>query len=411
MKKELYLPCMRGCLGDWVYYVCMMKLGEVSSRVSFAEIIHNNKALSDLIQRKLNDGRGREIKEYLLNNKERFFNSMIVAVYGGDPEWFELGGISSKHKELTEMDDSVLGGLGILRFNGAEKLYALDGQHRLAGIKQSVKESKKLAEEDLSVIFVAHKKTVKGFERSRRLFTILNKTAKKVSKGEIIALDEDEVMAIITRRLIEESDIFSEDKISYQKGNNIPSTNKTSLTTIENLYDLLEILYKNIIYNKDNNELKNNRPTDVQLDKYYSDTLVFFKLLFKKIPSLKEFYSDKYTDAVLKYRTKDGGSIYYRPIGLSIIFTVLARLRKKYTVEDAVNMIAKLPSDLSLSPYKGIVWHPTNKTIITRGKALCIRLLLFMLNEEKNEVRLLNDYKKAMGEGYAGILLPDKLVP
>ena len=50
--------------------------------------------------------------------------------------------------------------------------------------------------DEVSVIFVAHEATSQGLERTRRLFTTLNKTDRPVSKGDIIALDEDDVVAI-----------------------------------------------------------------------------------------------------------------------------------------------------------------------------------------------------------------------
>ena len=45
-------------------------------------------------------------------------------------------------------------------------------------------------------------------QQQDRLFTTLNKTARPVSKNAVIALDEDDVMAICVRRLIEDSRFF-----------------------------------------------------------------------------------------------------------------------------------------------------------------------------------------------------------
>ena len=47
-------------------------------------------------------------------------------------------------------------------------------------------------------------------ERTRRLFTTLNRYAKPVKKSEIIALDEDDIIAIITRELVEKYPLFRE---------------------------------------------------------------------------------------------------------------------------------------------------------------------------------------------------------
>jgi len=61
--------------------------------------------------------------------------------------------------------------------------------------------------------------------RTRRLFTTLNKTAKAVTKGEIIALDEDDVMAIVVRNLVENHPHFTEQRVLIVAQANLPATN------------------------------------------------------------------------------------------------------------------------------------------------------------------------------------------
>ena len=34
--------------------------------------------------------RSKQISDYLLKQPQRFFNALIVGVYGGSPEWYEL---------------------------------------------------------------------------------------------------------------------------------------------------------------------------------------------------------------------------------------------------------------------------------------------------------------------------------
>ena len=48
-KKELILPALRGIMGDWIYYSCLMSIDEIGSRVSFADDIHKNQKLSEMI--------------------------------------------------------------------------------------------------------------------------------------------------------------------------------------------------------------------------------------------------------------------------------------------------------------------------------------------------------------------------
>ncbi len=95
--QKLFIPALRGVFGDWVYYSCLMPAEVVARQISFAEELHKNKKLSELIQREIKKKRGLEIANYLRTQNERFFNSLVVAVYGGDPDWFEFG-IKSQNK-------------------------------------------------------------------------------------------------------------------------------------------------------------------------------------------------------------------------------------------------------------------------------------------------------------------------
>ena len=413
MMDKLYLPSLRGNLGDWIYYACIMKIKDVSARITFAHELHESKNLSELIQREINKKRGKKIQDYLIHNKERFFNSMIVAVYGGDPEWYEFGTLTSKNAriQVEQIPKDIVSDIGILQFAGSEKLFALDGQHRLAGIKLAIGKNPQLGDEEISVIFIAHKNTVKGMQRSRRLFTVLNKTAKPVSKSEIIALDEDDTMAITVRRLIEKNPLFANDRIAYKATNNLPVNDQTSLTTIGNLYDVLFLLFNKIIYQTDKDKLKLNRLDDTELSKYYEAACEYFNELVKNFRSLKEYSGKNFKRVVRKNRTKNGGNLLFRPLGLTIVSEVASKLVKNYPWKKAIQLISQLPQDLNHEPYKYVIWHPTKKIIINKGKTLTVKLLLHMLNEGRyNESKLLDEYKKATGQQDTSISLPAKII-
>src|SRR5947209_47290 len=105
----LILPALRGKFGDWIFYSCLMPIRELSSRVSYAEEIHRDKALSQLIQRSLEGPRAKHIVEYL-KTQERFFNSLVLATYAGSPDWLEIGDFRSNTdpKILTEITEFAL---------------------------------------------------------------------------------------------------------------------------------------------------------------------------------------------------------------------------------------------------------------------------------------------------------------
>ncbi len=57
MNKRILLPCLRGTIGNWVTYTCLMRLNEIVTLISYAKDIHKSKKLSDMIQRELKNDR------------------------------------------------------------------------------------------------------------------------------------------------------------------------------------------------------------------------------------------------------------------------------------------------------------------------------------------------------------------
>ena len=407
-------------MGDWVYYPTLMKLKDIAERVKIAEEIYQSKTLSEMVQQEIKRKRGKEIKDYLLKHEQRFFNSLIVAVYEGDPSWYDITHIESNNQyDSEDIPEDVVAGIGILSLNGEEELFTLDGQHRLIGIKEAVAEAPHLGEDELSIIFIAHRTDLDGMERTRRLFTTLNKNAVPISKGERIAFDEDDAMAITVRRLVTENQMFMKDRILINSTDNVPKNNQTCLTTIGNLYDLLEILFTRVYVTSDKktvtdrkNELTKIRQSDKILNQHYTNACDYFKLFTDSFPPLKEFTNTSDNSMVVKkYRHPEGGSVLFRPIGLKILTEIIAELVEKYPLSECFKMISKLPTDLTQMPYNGVIWHPTQKKMLIKGRTLVKNLLLYMLNHFFGDVdKLHEDYAKAIGIEIEEVELPKKVL-
>ena len=90
--ERYYLPALKGRIGDWWYYSCLMSMPEVVKRIKRSDELYKNKQLSDMVQREISRKRPKEIENYLFTERERFFSAMIVAVFGGAPDWhsFEI---------------------------------------------------------------------------------------------------------------------------------------------------------------------------------------------------------------------------------------------------------------------------------------------------------------------------------
>lgn len=339
-----------------------MRLTDVGDLIGFANELHQIEKLSDKIQRDLNKDRAQEIKNYLIDNEDRFFNSLVVAVYDGDPNWHGVDNLrpnneESKKLEFPEYAEECIGFLSVTK---KEKFFALDGQHRLAGIKAAIEESSDIGEDLINVIIVAHSNTNQGKIRSRRLFTTLNKKAKLVSKDAIIALDEDDIAACITRKLIESDEYpyFNEQNISFSSG---PVRDKTSITSIVNVYDNVQRIVAHKLKVKIT-ELEKFRFRDHENLLDYIDS--FFRLTFKHSRELGEILVD--STLIGQYRnSNDGGHLLLRPIGWDMYTQViLSSLTKENTdLEKAIKLVNAKDLNLSGSILANKVWSIKQKRI------------------------------------------------
>src|SRR2546427_1282360 len=87
----LRVPSLRAHMGDWIYYAAFLKLRDIAQRAFLADEIHKHEGLRDMIQRSIDSsGHAESIKHYLLDKSQRFFNALVIGVYGGEPNFFEL---------------------------------------------------------------------------------------------------------------------------------------------------------------------------------------------------------------------------------------------------------------------------------------------------------------------------------
>ena len=396
----IVLPALRGMMGNWVYYCCLMDLASLASRVHYARDLHKSEQLSQMIQRTLEDRRSKEIAEYLETRPDRLFNALIVATYGGHPNWHALTNVQSigSADELGSLTDDTMQSVGFLTLSGDEKLFALDGQHRLAGIKRAA--SDHLPGTDMvPVMFVSHKNTEEGLRRTRRLFTTLNKTARRVSRFGIIALDEDDVMALTIRHLIDENpDMFGGERIAFIGTSNMPQSHFESLTTIVNLYDILRTFFSqaDTPLRKPLATLRKGLPYE-ELQSYYDLALEFFDELKRGFPELLEFFDAEDTEPVVRgYRNRNA---LYRPAGLRAFAAVVAHLTWEMDLASAVAEAAKLPRSFDADPFAKLMWNPATQTIRRFQATTLLDLLLHMLGRpQREEHDLLQRYRHEVGD-------------
>lgn len=400
-------PSLRCRMGDWWYYITFMKFSDVSHWIKQTDEIYTAKMLREMVQRALQP-RAKEIVEYLTTEKEHFFNSVIVGVYGGEPQWYPISVGTSRESGGPELDDDAQASMGLLKFNGAEKLFAIDGQHRIKAIKDAIVQKPELATEDLAVIFVAHSIDENGAKRTRKLFSTLNKTAKRVSKGEIIALDEDDAFAVVTRRLVEEFELLRWESlnetrfVAFAKQPELHSSDSKNLTTIISLYDLTRIVYvpMNATGSTRAKHLSLRRPSDRILDEIYAHQTQYWSLLTKYIHQYQELFDSEPTDEIAgKYR-KHGGHILFRPIGQKAFAgAVRIMVDRGWSMENAIHALSNVPMQLNEVPWRNILWEPGLERINTKaGSVLPVNLFLHYVGEapKKRGYNLLEEYRNTI---------------
>lgn len=124
------IPAIRAHIGNWVYYIATLRFKDVSEYVKRVDNeLHKSDLLKQMLQRSITNNY-KSIANYIETQEERFFNALVLAVYDGVPTWHEV--------RLEYDDGSEFYNLGILELSGDEKIFPVDGQHRVEGIKKVI---------------------------------------------------------------------------------------------------------------------------------------------------------------------------------------------------------------------------------------------------------------------------------
>ena len=211
--------------------------------------------------------------------------------------------------------------MGFLELRGTERLFALDGQHRVAGIRNALKAGTQIGDDILTVLFVPHLNDETGVARTRRLFVDLNKRAVPVARKDIIILDEVDLAAILSRRLVDEHPWFSRGQIDVDRFNNTIPKNAQALCSIGTLYDVIRrILPKALACTKDErDELKHAaslRLPEERIDYYYRRSLEYFEGLARANGHLRDYLESGPTSGfAVMARGSEERNVLFRPVG------------------------------------------------------------------------------------------------
>jgi DNA sulfur modification protein DndB len=378
-------PGVQAHMGRWTYYIVKMSMRDLASNVMFAQ---EGTSLEETLQRTLKESRAKtEIVAYLQKQPDRFFNSIVIAAEGGDPKWFPVSMANDPALALLQDAPLLKDSFGVLRFDGNERYYALDGQHRLKAIGELTKAESPsyvnrpvgFENEEISVVLVVPGMSP-GFEenpvefrrRFRRLFGHLNRYAKPMDMATTIIMDEDDSFAIVTRRLFEDHEFFKavgphKDSIVVETraGKNMRA-NQVHFTNLETLYDVNERLLTSS-YRKNNGWDDNNRKTDEfkrfrpaddeTLDLLYGELSKYWTAILETFPVLRNEPFKMRNHAVVGKNKEDIGDdrdhLLFWPLGQLL----LADLVRNFFDQDGISETSTLDEcKASLAPLRNVTW-------------------------------------------------------
>ncbi len=386
------IPAIKGKIGTTVFYSSQMTFCDVAEYVSpITEELHKNKTLSDMIQRSLTNNVD-NIVEYLKQQPDRFFNSLVLAVYDGNPQWHELeiDYVSEPQKKYSN--------LGFLEFSGNEKIFPVDGQHRVEAIKKAIKEDSSLAAETIGVLFIGHRVVPDGIAKTRRIFSTLNRYAKPVSMRDIVALDEDDVVAISTRALLESHSLFIGENISTGLGKGIPNGDTKCFTTIIVLSECNRSLLACFLGHPSSEKVKDFirvRPSEKKIN----DFTKYIKSFWDTVSQYQDIkYFLKRKEALRNSET--GGNLLFRPIGLIPFVEACEKIHKKQSsasIWEIAKRFQKFDFSVNSELWEDILWNSSSHKMIMNNKVLTKNIFIYIYDKnllsKKELAKLKTDFQ------------------
>jgi len=364
------IPVIRAKMGSRTYFIGKMRASELSGSVGVASELQDwsSRELEDIYQRDLNNKRVEEIiAPYLATSSDRFFGSIIV--WARDESAIEFESITDNvdNVKLAYKDAAKSLGVVVIGSDGNSTqsgLVALDGQHRLAALRHVVqgkttgKFTSAVPNDEITVIFISDSDTVKA----RALFTILNKTARRVSKNDVLIMSETNGAAMAARKV-------TSSKLMAPRGldlfplvkwdSNTISKKDCQLTTLNALADIVELISQSQNIKISSDDSIETAPNADELQKAIEATLQWLNLFFQSIPALEAMRHDPNLIAIGRDPEKPF-SLLLKPVGLTALFhaAVMAldpEIGGMSDINEVFRRLAKVDWSLSANTWKNVI--------------------------------------------------------
>lgn len=381
------LWAQRATLGSTTYYTTKMTVEDLVNTVGLAIELPEWKDMTpdEKMQREPDINRVvNEICPYFIEDKDRFFGSLIVDIYSGyDHIVFEPITKFVDSDKLAAAHNIALQDAGFLTLPGKERLIALDGQHRLLAMKLSLKGSSaisvamlgnkkmtpqmtalqphpELANEEVSVILVEHEDNLK----IRKIFNKVNKYARQTGRGQNIITADDDVYATIARRLFAEGEVLH--KIGKNElvnwSSNTLSQRSKQLTTVSALYTIAETM------SKDRGWSSKVMPSDEEaIEEVFQENVDFWQKLLDGMSVYQEYLDLTREDKPISSLRED--NLLMKPVThMALAHVAYFAKQKGKEWSDVVAKLDKVDWSMDNSVWFNILVIPAKKKKVITGK-------------------------------------------
>jgi DNA sulfur modification protein DndB len=362
------VPVLRAHMGSRDYYITKMSAFEISGQVSIASELSDwtELTLNELYQRNLNEKRvEQDIAPYLANTKDRFFGSIIVWMLDEEVAEFEP---VSDHVSVKAAYRSAAESMGFLtidhtRGRGEGGLVAIDGQHRLAALRRVVQRqtegefASEVTSDEVAVIFVRDK-TVNS---ARDLFTVLNRSARRVSKNDVLIMSEVDGAAIIARELtslplLAPHGLDDNPLVKWDK--NTISAKDQQLTTLNALYEISQLVADHMGVDLLAGEEAGNPPSDEILAKVKKEAILWLSSLFNNSTFFENLRQNPID--IPDARRESEYSMLLKPAGLIAFFGAVVvaldqNCGKMKNIDEVMRQLLRVDWSMSSGFWRGIM--------------------------------------------------------
>jgi len=242
----------------------------------------------------------------------------------------------------------------------------------------------------------------------------INKKAVPVNRRDIIALDEVDPAAILTRELVDQNSLVCRGQVDVNRFTPSIPAGAPALTTIGNLYDVVRVAINDIVAPQARAEVlaaARVRMSDRRLQHYSKLVTSYLDALFGLDATLAAALAKpEFGPLIIAGRTPANPRLLFRPIGLIVVTRVIGKLRKSRSLDASMKLARKIPLLMTEPPFVDVIWDRTRGRMQTTNASLAIRLVLHMLGEKQDVDRLRRSYAMLKGVPLSRVRLPNRLV-